>query len=32
MKIIYISLPISGHEDTYEKRLDDAVEDVIERR
>ena len=28
MKIIYISLPISGHEDTYEKRLDDAVEYV----
>ena len=30
MKIIYISLPISGHEDTYEKRLDDAVEYVKE--
>ena len=28
MKKIYISLPISGHEDTYEKRLDDAVEYV----
>ena len=26
MKIIYISLPIRGHEDTYEQRLDDAVE------
>ena len=30
MKSIYISLPISGHEDTYEKRLDDAVEYVKE--
>ena len=28
MKIIYISLPITGHEDTYEHRLDDAVEYV----
>ena len=28
MKSIYISLPISGHEDTYEQRLDDAVEYV----
>ena len=28
MKIIYISLPITGHEDTYEKRLDEAVEYV----
>lgn len=26
MKIIYISLPITGHEDTYEQRLDEAVE------
>ena len=25
---IYISLPITGHECTYEKRLDDAVEYV----
>ena len=30
MKRIYISLPISGHEDTYEQRLDDAVEYVKE--
>ena len=28
MKIIYISIPISGHEDTYEQRLDEAVEYV----
>ena len=28
MKSIYISLPITGHEDTYEQRLDDAVEYV----
>ena len=28
MKRIYISLPISGHEDTYEHRLDDSVEYV----
>ena len=28
MKIIYISLPIRGQEDTYEHRLDDAVEYV----
>ena len=28
MKIIYISLPISGHEYTYEHRLDEAVEYV----
>ena len=28
MKSIYISLPISGHEDTYEQRLDEAVEYV----
>ena len=28
MKIIYISLPISGHEDDYEQRLDEAVEYV----
>ena len=28
MKSIYISLPISGHEDTYEQRLDAAVEYV----
>ena len=25
MKIIYISLPIKGHEDTYEQRLNAAV-------
>lgn len=25
MKTIYISLPITGHEDTYEQRLDEAV-------
>ena len=31
MKIIYISLPISGHEDTYEQRLDEAVEYVGEK-
>lgn len=30
MKSIYISLPISGHEDTYEQRLDDAVAYVKE--
>ena len=28
MKSIYISLPIAGHEDTYEQRLDEAVEYV----
>ena len=28
MKSIYISLPISCHEDTYEQRIDDAVEYV----
>ena len=28
---IYISLPITGHEDTYEQRLDDAVEYVKEK-
>ena len=28
MKSIFISLPISGHEDDYEQRLDDAVEYV----
>ena len=28
MKSIYISLPISGHEDTYEQRLDEAIEYV----
>lgn len=28
MKIIYISIPISGHEDTYEQRLYEAVEYV----
>ena len=28
MKSIYISLPITGHEDTYEQRLDEAVEYV----
>ena len=31
MKIIYISLPISGNEDTYEQRLDAAVEYVKEK-
>lgn len=31
MKSIYISLPISGHEDTYERRLDEAVEYVKEK-
>ena len=31
MKIIYISLPISGNEDTYEQRLDEAVEYVKEK-
>ena len=31
MKVIYISLPISGHEDTYEQRLDDAVNYVKEK-
>ena len=31
MKIIYISLPITGHEDTYERRLDEAVEYVKEK-
>ena len=31
MKSIYISLPISGHEDTYEQRLDEAVEYVKEK-
>ena len=31
MKIIYISLPITGHEDTYEQRLDEAVEYVKEK-
>ena len=30
MKSIYISLPISGHEDTYEQRLDAAVKYVKE--
>ena len=30
MKIIYISLPITGHEDTYEQRLYEAVEYVKE--
>lgn len=28
MKSIYISLPISGHEEDYEHRLDEAVEYV----
>ena len=28
MKSIYISIPITGHEDTYEQRLDAAVEYV----
>ena len=31
MKSIYISLPISGHEDTYEQRLNAAVEYVKEK-
>ena len=31
MKTIYISLPISGHEDTYEQRLGDAVAYVKEK-
>ena len=31
MKSIYISLPISGHEDTYEQRLYEAVEYVKEK-
>ena len=31
MKRIYISLPISVHEDTYEQRLDAAVEYVKEK-
>lgn len=31
MKIIYISLPITGHEDAYEQRLDEAVEYVKEK-
>ena len=31
MKKIYISLPISGHEDTYEQRLDAAVKYVKEK-
>lgn len=31
MKSIYISLPISGHEDDYEQRLDAAVEYVKEK-
>ena len=31
MKIIYISIPITGHEDTYEQRLDEAVEYVGEK-
>ena len=30
MKSIYISLPITGREDTYEQRLDEAVEYVKE--
>ena len=30
MKSIYISLPITGHEDTYEQRLDAAVKYVKE--
>ena len=30
MKSIYVSLPISGHEDTYEQRLDAAVKYVKE--
>ena len=31
MKIIYISIPIKGCEDTYEQRLDEAVEYVGEK-
>ena len=31
MKSIYISLPIAGHEDTYEQRLDEAIEYVKEK-
>ena len=31
MKTIYIILPITGHEDTYEQRLDEAVEYVKEK-
>ena len=31
MKSIFISLPITGHEDTYEHRLDDAVEYVKDK-
>ena len=31
MKIIYISIPITGQEDTYEQRLDEAVEYVGEK-
>ena len=31
MKMIYISLPIRGHEYTYELRLDEAVEYVKEK-
>ena len=30
MKSIYISLPMTGHEDTYEQRLDASVEYVKE--
>lgn len=30
MKTIYISLPISGHEDTYEQRLNAAIVYVLE--
>lgn len=30
MKSIYVSLPIRGHEDTYEQRLDAAVKYVKE--
>lgn len=31
MKSIYISIPITKHEDTYEQRLDEAVEYVKEK-
>ena len=31
MKSIYISLPIKGHEDTYEQRLDTAIKYVKEK-
>ena len=31
MKIIFISIPISGKEDSYDKRLDEAVKYVKEK-